>query len=293
VTDRWNGARGRRQADRWMQYRFSMTAGGLMKLIRFEDTRGQVSMGEPIEGGKARLFRGDLFGKYEMTGQVVEVRRLLAPVQPVNLIAIGLNYRRHAEEGGQRIPDEPLVFAKLTTCVIAPGEPIVLPAAAADEVDYESELAVVIGRKARKVSEAEAFHYVLGYTCANDVSARDCQVRRDKQWTRAKSFDTFCPLGPCLLIDPKVNPNALSIRGRLNGRLMQESSTADMIFSVPKLVSYLSQHFTLLPGTVIVTGTPEGVGCARKPPVFLRPGDTFTVEIEGIGELTNPVQSDR
>lgn len=264
-----------------------------MRLIRFEDARGDVRMGEPVDGGKARLLRGDLFDRFELSTEMAEVRRLLAPVQPPNLIAIGLNYRRHAEEGGQKIPDEPLVFAKLTTCAIAPGEPIVLPSAAPAEVDYESELAVVIGRKARKVSEAEALSYVLGYTCANDVSARDCQVRRDKQWTRAKSFDTFCPLGPCLLIDPKVNPNALSIRGRLNGKVMQESNTADMIFSVPKLVSYLSQHFTLLPGTVIVTGTPEGVGCARKPPVFLRPGDTFTVEIEGIGELTNPVQSDR
>lgn len=263
-----------------------------MRLIRFEDTHGKVGMGEPIQGGGARLLRGHVFGEFEMTADVVEVRRLLAPVQPVNLLAIGLNYRRHAEESGQRIPDEPLVFAKLTTCVVAPGEPIVLPAAAPHEVDYEAELAVVIGRKARKVTEAEALSYVLGYTCANDVSARDCQVRRDKQWTRAKSFDTFCPLGPCLLIDPMVDPNALLIRGRLNGRLVQESNTSDMIFPVRRLISFLSQHFTLLPGTVIVTGTPEGVGFARRPPVFLRPGDTFTVEIEGIGELTNPVQAD-
>ena len=208
----------------------------------------------------------------------------------MNVIAIGLNYRRHAAEGGHQVPEFPLVFVKLTTSVIGPGDPILLPTDAPDEVDYEAELAVVIGKTARKVSEADALKYVLGYTCANDVSARDCQVRRDKQWARAKGFDTFCPLGPCLLIDPKQDPNALPIRCRLNGKVMQDSNTADMIFSVPRLISYLSHQFTLLPGTVIVTGTPEGVGVARKPPVFLRDGDTIAVEIDGIGELVNPVK---
>lgn len=263
-----------------------------MKLIRFEDGAGRVQYGEAVDGGKARVIEGDLFGSFQLTDKTAEVRRLLAPVTPVNLIAIGLNYRKHAEEGGKALPDEPLVFVKLTTSVIAPGEAIVLPASAPDEVDYESELAVVIGKTARKVSEADALKYVLGYTCANDVSARDCQIRRDQQWARAKGFDTFCPLGPCLLIDPKVDPNKFPIRGRLNGKLMQDSNTADMIFSVPRLISYLSHQFTLLPGTVIITGTPEGVGCARKPAVYLRPGDTFTVEIEGIGALINPVQAD-
>jgi 2-keto-4-pentenoate hydratase/2-oxohepta-3-ene-1,7-dioic acid hydratase in catechol pathway len=264
-----------------------------MKVIRFEDKNGQVRWGEQGDGGQARVIAGDLFGSWQVTGETAEVRRLLAPVQPVNVIAIGLNYRRHAAEGGAQIPGEPLIFVKLTTSVIGPGDPIVLPASAPDEVDYEAELAVVIGKTARKVSEAEALQYVLGYTCANDVSARDCQVRRDKQWSRAKGFDTFCPLGPCLVIDPKVNPNAYPIKTRLNDQVMQNSNTADMIFPVPFLVSYLSHQFTLLPGTVIVTGTPEGVGCARKPPVFLRPGDTISVEIDGIGVLTNPVQADQ
>jgi 2-keto-4-pentenoate hydratase/2-oxohepta-3-ene-1,7-dioic acid hydratase in catechol pathway len=182
------------------------------------------------------------------------------------------------------------VFVKLTTSVIAHGEHIVLPADAPDEVDYEAELAVVIGKTARNVTEADALKHVLGYTCANDVSARDCQARRDKQWARAKGFDTFCPLGPVLLMDEAVNPNALAIRSRLNGELMQESNTRDMIFSVPGLIRYLSQQFTLLPGTVILTGTPEGVGVARKPPRFLCAGDTITVEIDGIGELSNPVK---
>ena len=272
-----------------------------MKLIRFEDASGVVRVGEAVgtggagigggasTRGEARLIRGDLFGAYDLTDETAAVRRLLAPIEPVNVIAIGLNYRRHAEESGLAAPDAPVIFVKLTTSVITTGEPIVLPASAPDEVDYEAELAVVIGKPARKVTEADALKYVLGYTCANDVSARDCQVRIDKQWARAKSFDTFCPLGPCLVVDPGMDPDALGVRTRLNGEVMQDSNTKDMIFSAPRLISYLSHQFTLVPGTVILTGTPEGVGFARKPPRYLRPGDTITVEIDGIGELTNPV----
>jgi 2-keto-4-pentenoate hydratase/2-oxohepta-3-ene-1,7-dioic acid hydratase in catechol pathway len=260
-----------------------------MKLIRFEDERGQVLLGVPADEQRASVVEGTLFGERRVTDRQAAVRRLLAPVEPVNIIAIGLNYRRHAAESGASVPEHPLVFAKFTSSVIGPGDPIVLPADAPDEVDYEAELAVVIGRTARKVSEVDALKYVLGYTCANDVSARDCQRHRDRQWTRAKSFDTFCPLGPALLIDPAVNPNALAIRARLNGETVQDSSTGDMIFSVPQLISYLSQHFTLAPGTVILTGTPEGVGFGRTPPRYLRPGDTINIEIDGIGELSNPV----
>jgi 2-keto-4-pentenoate hydratase/2-oxohepta-3-ene-1,7-dioic acid hydratase in catechol pathway len=260
-----------------------------MNVVRFEDNNGQIRWGEFIDESKARAITGDLFEAWSVTNQTVEIRRLLAPVHPVNIIAIGLNYRRHAAESGLQVPAEPLVFVKLTTSAIGPGDPIVLPAAAPDEVDYEGELGVVIGKTARKVTEADALQYVLGYTCANDVSARDCQIRRDKQWARGKGFDTFCPLGPTLLVDREVNPNSMAIRTRLNNQVMQNSNTADMIFSVPFLVSYLSHQFTLLPGTVIVTGTPEGVGVARKPPVYLRPGDSISVEIERIGTLTNPV----
>jgi len=263
-----------------------------MKLIRFEDESGAVRLGEPVGEERARVIRGDMFGSYELTGETTTVRRPLPPVELVNIIAIGLNYRRHAEESGLAVPEAPVIFTKLTTSVIGPGEPIVLPADAPDEVDYEAELAVVIGKTARKVSEADALAYVLGYTCANDVSARDCQVRRDKQWARSKSFDTFCPLGPCLVVGSGMDPNALAIRARLNGELMQDSNTADMIFSVPTLISYLSHHFTLVPGTVILTGTPEGVGFARKPPRYLQPGDTIAIEIDGIGELANPVTRD-
>jgi len=263
-----------------------------MKVIRFEDESGRIQLGEPIDETKARLIEGDLMGSYNVGDKTVGIHRLMAPLDPVNIIAIGLNYRRHAEEGGFRVPKEPIIFVKLTTSVIGPGDPIVLPEEAPDEVDYEAELAVVIGKTTRKVSEADALNYVLGYMCANDVSARDCQARRDKQWARAKGFDTFCPLGPCLLIDPEINPDALTIRSRLNGKIMQDSNTADLICSVPQLVSFLSRQFTLLPGTIILTGTPEGVGFARKPPVYLRPGDNITVEIETIGELTNPVERD-
>jgi 2-keto-4-pentenoate hydratase/2-oxohepta-3-ene-1,7-dioic acid hydratase in catechol pathway len=262
-----------------------------MKIIRFEDEAGTVRLGEPVGADRARLIRGDLFGSFSTTDEEVQVGRLRAPIEPVNIIAIGLNYRRHAEEGGMPIPEHPVVFSKLTTSLTDPGAPIVLPQDAPDEVDYEAELAVVIGKTARHVSADQAMQHVLGLTCANDVSARDCQVRRDKQWTRAKSFDTFCPLGPCLVIDPSIDPNALPVRSILNGKIMQESNTADMIFSVPTLISYLSHHFTLPAGTFILTGTPEGVGCARDPAIFLRDGDTIVVEIDQIGQLTNPIRT--
>lgn len=263
-----------------------------MHIIRFIDEKNQCRTGVRIDEGHARLIEGDLFGDFTETSEKALVQRLLPPIDPVNIIAIGLNYRRHAAESGAGVPAHPVIFAKLTSSVIATEETIVLPQDAPDEVDYEAELAVVIGRTARHVSEGEALSHVLGYTCANDVSARDCQRRRDLQWTRAKSYDTFCPLGPALLIDRDVNPDALAIRGLLNSEVVQSSSTADMIFSVPTLISYLSQHFTLPPGTVILTGTPEGVGMARQPPRYLQPGDRYTVEIEGIGQLNNPVSAE-
>lgn len=263
-----------------------------MKVIRFEDASGEIRLGEPVDENRAKVIEGSLPGQWQITQQKAEVRRLLPPIVPVDIIAIGLNYRKHAEEGGFEPPAEPLIFSKLTSCVIAPGEPIVLPASAPDQVDYEAELAVVMGRTARKVPEPDALGYVLGYTCANDVSARDCQQHRDKQWTRAKSFDTFGPMGPCLLIDPDRDPGTFAIRSRLNGETVQDSNTSDLIFSVPQLISYLSHQFTLRAGTVILTGTPEGVGLARTPPRLLQPGDEITVEIEGIGQLVNPVKAD-
>jgi len=188
------------------------------------------------------------------------------------------------------VPDEPAMFIKASTAACGHNDPIVLPAMAPDEVDYECELAIVIGRTAKQIAPEHAFDYVLGYTCGNDVSARDCQMRRDRgsgQWARAKSFDTFCPLGPWIETD--MNGDDRPIRSRLNGRVMQESNTSDLIFGCAQLVSFLSKCVTLRPGTVIMTGTPSGVGFARTPPVFLRPGDVIEIEIDGIGTLRNTV----
>ena len=213
----------------------------------------------------------------------------LAPVpRPGKLICIGLNYRDHAEESNMPIPKSPVVFSKFSTAVIAPGEPVVLPATSV-QVDYEAELAVVIGRRAKSVSPENAFNYVLGYTVFNDVSARDFQFA-DGQWQRGKSCDTFAPMGPTIVsADAIPDPHKLSIKLRLNGKTMQDSNTDQLIFGVAELVAFLSETITLEPGDVIATGTPPGVGFARKPPVFLQAGDVMEVEIEGLGILNTPV----
>jgi 2-keto-4-pentenoate hydratase/2-oxohepta-3-ene-1,7-dioic acid hydratase in catechol pathway len=213
----------------------------------------------------------------------------LAPVpRPGKLICIGLNYRDHAAESNLPIPERPVVFSKFATSVIAPGEPVVLPAAS-QQVDYEAELAVVIGRRAKSVSVDHALDYVLGYTAFNDVTARDFQFA-DGQWQRGKSCDSFAPMGPKIVTTDVVpNPHKLSIKLTLNGQTMQNSNTDQLIFGVPELIEFLSQTITLEPGDVIATGTPSGVGFARKPPVFLRPGDMMEVDIESVGKLNNKV----
>jgi len=257
-----------------------------MRIVRVEDASGRVVYGRH-DGQRVLRIEGDpLDGGPRVTDEPVQVARLLAPVAPPSIFAIGMNYREHARETGREVPSEPVIFMKAVTSLNHPGSPIVLPAVSS-KVDYEAELAVVIGRKARNVSQERALDHVLGYTCANDVSERYWQ-RRLGQWIRGKSFDTFCPLGPW--IETQVaDPNALRVCCRLNGLTMQDSTTADMIFSVAELISFLSQDLTLQPGTVILTGTPQGVGEARNPPVFLRPGDEVTVAVEGIGELSNPI----
>lgn len=214
--------------------------------------------------------------------------RLLAPVDAPNIVCIGLNYKSHAEEANEALPQIPLIFLKATTALCGHGDSIMLPGIAPDNVDYEGELAIVIGRRARDVSEADALDYVFGYTIANDVSARDCQLRIDKQWARGKSFDTFCPVGPCVTTD--IDASNVNIETRLNGRVVQSSNTNRMIFSIRRLVSFISQNMTLLPGTIILTGTPEGCGFKRVPPVFLRDGDVVTCAIENIGTLVNRVE---
>lgn len=243
--------------------------------------------------GTARLIEGDVFGYFRPTERSVPLGRRLAPVEPANIVCIGLNYAKHAAEGGKPIPERPLWFVKLPGAVQHPGEPIRLPQRQpSTKVDYEAELAIVLKRPALNVPRAQATDYILGYTCANDVSARDWQhpAMGGGQWNHAKSFDTFCPLGPVLVTpDELPNPNALRIRSILNGTVMQDSNTADMIFDVPALIEFLTADKTLPAGTVILTGTPEGVGFARQPPVWLRSGDTIAIEIEGIGTLSNSV----
>jgi 2-keto-4-pentenoate hydratase/2-oxohepta-3-ene-1,7-dioic acid hydratase in catechol pathway len=208
--------------------------------------------------------------------------------RPGKIVCVGLNYRDHAIESGLELPTRPLLFAKWQSSVIGPGEPIVLPPISS-EVDFEAELGVIIGQRARGVSAERALEHVAGYICVNDVSARDVQMG-DGQWTRGKSFDTFCPLGPAMLpADEVPDPQALGIRCLVNGEPLQDSSTAEMVFGVAELLAFISEAITLEPGDLIATGTPAGVGFARTPPVFLADGDEVTVEIEGIGALTNPV----
>ena len=214
--------------------------------------------------------------------------KLMAPVpNPSKIVAIGLNYRDHAREQGAPIPDRPIIFAKFPTSVIGPGDAITWDPALTQQVDYEAELAVVIGETARNVKEEDAYAFVAGYTCGNDVSARDLQFG-DHQWVRGKSLDTFCPLGPALVTPDEIpDPQDLSIRAVLNGEVMQDSRTSEMIFGVRELIAFASRAFTLLPGDVILTGTPHGVGVFRKPPVFLKDGDRIAIEIERIGRLEN------
>jgi 2-keto-4-pentenoate hydratase/2-oxohepta-3-ene-1,7-dioic acid hydratase in catechol pathway len=265
-----------------------------MHVFRFSDPEGVIHHGLVSGPGQAQVLAGDPYAGFRDSGRAVTVSRLLAPVSPTNIFCIGLNYRAHAAESGMPIPRVPVVFMKPTSAVCGPEDDIVLPACRHhDEVDYECELVAVIGRVARNVPVHEALGHVAGYTCGNDVSARHWQLQRGGgQWCRGKGFDTFCPLGPSLVTPDEIpDPQQLSICTRLNGDLMQAHSTADMIFTVAQLISFLSQDTTLLPGTVIMTGTPGGVGFARQPPVFLRTGDLLEVEIGGIGVLRNRVRA--
>jgi 2-keto-4-pentenoate hydratase/2-oxohepta-3-ene-1,7-dioic acid hydratase in catechol pathway len=208
--------------------------------------------------------------------------------RPGKIVCVGLNYYSHLAEIGEPVPQYPILFHKPATSIIGPGQPIVLPRVSR-QVDYEGELAVVIGRRGKYIPEEEALSYVAGYTCANDVSAHDIEFRTS-QWTSGKMLDTFCPLGPVVMnADQVPNPGALHLKTMLNGQTMQESCTSDMVFSVPFLISYISSLSTLEPGDVILTGTPAGIGCNRKPQVFLQPGDRISVAIDRIGTLTNPV----
>lgn len=234
-----------------------------------------------LQRAAAAVARGETF--------VPASVKLLAPIpSPQKVICVGLNYVDHAKESGAEPPPEPVLFNKFPTAVAADGDSIPLPTVSS-EVDYEAELVVVIGRPGRHISEEDALDHVAGYCCGNDVSARDWQLRKPGgQWLMGKTFDRFAPFGPALVTSDEIkDPGNLRIQLRLNGETMQDSTTAQLIFSVPKLVSYISQVCTLLPGDLIFTGTPPGVGMARKPPVFLKNGDVTEVEIEKLGVLRN------
>lgn len=265
-----------------------------MKIIRFQDLNGATGYAAERSAGDYVRISGDIFGAYEITAEPAHPVKILAPVVPVMNWCIGLNYRQHTKEVNRELPGYPVVFAKGPNCVQNPGDPILMPThARSEEIDYEGELVVVIGKECRNVSRAHALACVAGYTCGNDVSSRDWQLQKGgSQWCRGKSFDTFAPLGPCLVTPQSVpDPGKLRLQTILNGQIVQDASTGDMIFDVPALIEFLSQSTTLLPGTVIMTGTPAGVGIGRKPPLWLKPGDEVSVCIEGIGTLTNPVRA--
>ncbi|MCP4375918.1 MAG: fumarylacetoacetate hydrolase family protein [bacterium] len=258
-----------------------------MKIARIEHA-DRLDYAATADGG-FHIIEGDIFGKYHVTDEFIsdDSAALLAPVDPAQIVAIGRNYAEHAAETQSQVPDAPLIFIKTLNALADPGEPILLPKMAPGEVDYEAELAIVIGKEAKHVSPEDSDDYILGYTCANDISARDCQLRKDHQWARGKCFDTFAPLGPW--IQTRMDPDNVSIRLELNGEIMQDSNTSNMLFPCRYLVSYVSRCMTLYPGSIILTGTPPGVGEGRDPKVFLRKGDSLTVSISGIGKLTNPV----
>lgn len=263
-----------------------------MKIIRYQNPSGQTFYGAQQASGETVRIEGDIFSNFRATTEPAQIAKLLAPVVPAAMMCIGLNYKHHAAESKAPVPEYPVLFMKNPGALQHPGDAIAIPRhLRSDEVDYECELAVVIGRACKNATRANALDCVLGYTCANDVSARDWQkIRSGGQWCRGKSFDTFGPLGPCLVTRDEIpNPNALRIQTIINGETLQDWNTNDMIFDVPTLIEFLSGSTTLLPGTVILTGTPHGVGMARNPPRWLKPGDSVTIDIEKIGSLTNPV----
>ncbi len=236
---------------------------------------------------RSQLAAGDAMGKLDGIVYASERITYLPPVvRPGKVICLGLNYRDHAAEAGMAVPDYPVLFHKVAGSLIGHNQPIIVPRISS-KIDYEGELAVIVGKRGKYIAEQDALAYVAGYCVANDVSARDLQFRTS-QWTSGKMLDTFGPLGPALVTKDEVpDPHALAIRTILNGQVMQDASTADMIFRVPSIISSISEIVTLEAGDVIMTGTPPGIGNTRKPPVFMKPGDTVTVEIEGLGRLTN------
>jgi 2-keto-4-pentenoate hydratase/2-oxohepta-3-ene-1,7-dioic acid hydratase in catechol pathway len=267
-----------------------------MRLIRFLSS-GKIHYGSYVDANWAHPLLGDLLDPRMQVDshRTLKIDKLLAPILPTDILCIGLNYRQHAQETGSAIPVNPMLFIKASGTLNNPNDPIIAPSIST-QIDYEAELAVVIGKDAKHVTRERALDYVLGYTCANDVSVRDWQKEKSLgggQFARGKSFDTHCPLGPWIVTKDEIeNPNALQIKGYLNDEVMQDGSTSDMIFDVPTLIENLSNTMTLRAGSILLTGTPHGVGAARKPQVWLKNGDRFVVEIEKVGRLENPVISE-
>jgi 2-keto-4-pentenoate hydratase/2-oxohepta-3-ene-1,7-dioic acid hydratase in catechol pathway len=268
-----------------------------MKIARISisNGEGETYYARPLggEGREMELLTGDPYQGVQPTGTIVMEFTMLAPIVPAAILCIGMNYLKHAEEMKARIPQWPVLFFKNPSALQHPGAPILIPRKLpSTQVDFEGELAIIIGRECRNATRENALSYVLGYTAANDVSARDWQKDRGgSQWCRGKSFDTFCPLGPWLVTSDEItDPNSLRITTRVDGEVLQDSRTGDMIFDVPALIEFLSGDTTLAPGTVILTGTPEGVGMGRTPQRWLHSGNRVDVEIEKIGILSNPVQ---
>ena len=262
-----------------------------MRIARLQLPDSSITFARQHAGGNFTRLTGEPFGPFADTGESVS-GKLLAPIVPSAILCIGLNYRKHAAESNSPLPKFPVLFVKSAGAAQDPDAPIFLPRRLrSDKVDYEAELAVVIGKAAKNVTREKALDYVLGYTCANDVSARDWQKDGGGgQWCRGKSFDTFCPLGPVLVTTDEIpDPHTLKIAARVNGETLQDWSTNDMIFDIATIIEFLSSSNTLLPGTVILTGTPHGVGMARTPPRWLLAGDVSEIEIEKIGILRNPV----
>ena len=261
-----------------------------MKIVRYKtDMEPQYGI---VEGEQLFPCFGNPFTGLTKQKKGLDLRsvKFLSPVSPPNIVCVGLNYRKHAEEAGVNLPSKPLIFLKATTSICGPGDSIVLPFHDPEKIDYEVELAIVIGKRAKWVPKEKVPEVILGYTIANDISDREAQFQ-ESQWARGKSYDTFCPLGPTIVTD--LNGDNLDLTCKIDGKVMQASNTSDMIFSTCQLVSYISDCMTLLPGTVILTGTPEGVGFVRKPPVFLKEGQRVECEIKGIGILSNPVVRQR
>lgn len=263
-----------------------------MKIVRYQDTNGDIHFGCQHEDGSTTRLDGDIYSDYSDTGTAADLAKLLAPIIPVDILCIGLNYAFHAKEGGADMPEFPILFMKNKGAIQNPGDPIIIPKALKCEtVDFECELGVVIGKECYNVSQADALDHVLGYTCAHDVSERHWQKNGGGgQWCRGKTFATFCPIGPCLVTADEIpDPHTMSIKTTLNGEVMQDWKTDDMIFNIPRLIEFLSAGTRLLPGTLLLTGTPHGVGGARKPPVYMKDGDSVTISIDKIGDLHNPV----